>query len=133
MKKLLKTFIITLLFCLLCVNIFASDNVKNGYEYYYTDKDVTVTFEQDTLLDVNYRKAIADSLVYDVLFIQTRSWCWLLGHDYIYDKVNLTTHKAHFYAPRCKLDAYEVTTCSNCNYYNSELFSSVHVYCCPED
>ena len=125
--------------CILCfifsINCLANVSSENVFEY--EDGKITVTFSENCSLSSEEKEHIAATLVYGEsstgTTVQPRSWCWLTGHDYIYNSVSAITHKVYASAPRCVEDLYTVTTCSKCDYEEIELLSTLNIYCCPEE
>ncbi len=101
--------------------------VSEGVEY-------TVEFENTTLSDERQR-VIAEKLVYgDTDNIQTYGlMCTLFGHKTEQNTVGVITHKVRTSSPRCKREAYLVTTCTRCDYQEQELTGTSYIVCCPVD
>lgn len=130
MKK-IKFIIIPLLCMMLSVNIMA--HTAGGGVYEFADEDKVVTFEDDCTLTEDEQQAVAERLVYgsaEDSGIQTYSWCWLTGHNLSYNTVAVITHKARATQPRCLEERYNVATCSNCDYMEEDLLTTVYIICC---
>ena len=136
MKKVFKSIILIIISAILSLNIFALTlDMNQDHAYEYIDEHKTVVFEQDTQLSEVKQKQIADLLVYGESPIETYelSFCWLFGHDYVEDTVYTITHKVYAASPRCLRERYNVTTCSKCDYNETELVSRERIVCCPAD
>ncbi len=132
--KLLKIMIIPVLCMIMLLSTFASTG--SIYVFEFEDEQKTVTFEQDTSFSAQEQQAVAQRLVYGAPEddgTSTYAWCWLTGHDYTYDSVSVTTHKARPISPRCYRETYEIETCTKCDHFQEELLTGVYILCCPED
>jgi len=109
--------------------------------YQYHDPEVTVEFAEALNITAERQRQIADNIAginYSSSSIPAPTLpdniiCTLFGHDLSTTTVTATHHKVHVYNPRCLVEIYHVTACSRCNYTDSELITSVYVFCCPED
>lgn len=126
------------LFLILCVCMAVTSYAaaSNVYQFEYEDQDITIIFDENTLLSDHERQFIADLMVYgdsDTDNISAYSWCWLTGHDITSDTVTTIQHKVSSSSPRCYMTVYQVDTCSKCDYVETTALSSVYISCCPED
>ena len=132
MKKTIRILAFLLVFMTaLTVVASATGESTAVYTYETEDTEYTVTFSNDAIPQEK-QEAIAKKLIgIDDSSSQTYGLiCTLFGHDYVYDKANVVTHKASSTAPRCKKQTYDVTYCDNCDYYEEELVSTTYIYCC---
>lgn len=106
---------------------------ETTYIYEYPEQNTTIEFSDSSLLASSTRQTIADSIVYSLPLSQTYSLCWLVGHDTITETITATYHKRSQYEPRCQLEIYHVTSCTNCDYANPVLVSSKYISCCPPE
>ena len=132
MKRLFVCFLTTIMVCSFAMGVDAVQQT-NGTSYYFVNKNIEVIFDADSAFDDEQQQRIAEILANDTVPVEGRSWCWLLGHEYISDAVSVITHGVRDTNPRCIRQFYEVTTCANCNYYSEELLSTVYVDCCPAE
>ena len=131
MKQAIK--LIAVLLAVLSLTFAVSASSTSNLTISYPEENVTVTFDASTTFSAEQRQRIADFIVLDTPVIQSRAWCWLTGHDKITETVTATHHKEKNLSPRCLLKVYLITTCSKCDYYEEELYSSGYITCCPED
>ena len=132
MKKTIRILAFLLVFMTaLTVVASATGESTAVYTYETEDTEYTVTFSNDAIPQEK-QEAIAKKLIgVDDSSSQTYGLiCTLFGHDYVYDSVNVVTHKVLSTAPRCKQQTYDVTYCDNCDYYEEELVSTTYIYCC---
>lgn len=132
MKKTIRILAFLLVFMTaLTVVASATGESTAVYTYETEDTEYTVTFSNDAIPQEK-QEAIAKKLIgIDDSSSQTYGLiCTLFGHDYVYDSVNVVTHKVLSTAPRCKQQTYDVTYCDNCDYYEEELVSTTYIYCC---
>jgi len=111
--------------------IHASAEQHEHVSYSFNNRNVEVIFDEDTPFTEEQQQRIAEILVNNTPPIESRAWCWLLGHEYISDAVSVITHEVYDTNPRCIKQYYEVTTCANCNYYDEELIGTIYLDCCP--
>ncbi len=132
--KTLRFLIIPVLCMILAVNIAASSSGNGVYEF--ADKNIVVTFEENSTLTAEEQQIVAERLVYGAPEddgASTYAWCWLTGHDYKYDVVSIIYHEARPESPRCLQDTYDVETCTKCDHLQEELLTRVYILCCPEE
>lgn len=115
----------------LTLTIFA--NEPQVLTYNYPEYNTTIVFSDDTKLESDKRKVIADSIAYNSTISQTYSLCWLTGHNLSTETVTETNHKVATYEPRCLIKIYSVTTCSKCDHIETVLKNSDYIWCCPEE
>ena len=134
MKK-LKLLIIPILIIALSVNILASENTNKGvFEFEFENK--VVVFEKNDTLTENEMMTIAEWLVNGAPEddgASTYAWCWLTGHDYVYNMVSVITHKYSATSPRCLEEVYNIETCTKCDHFQEEYLGSSYIVCCPEE
>jgi len=138
--RLFRFFIITVLFNLFVVAIYADD--YNPLVYQYTDPDITVEFTEPLDVSIEHQREIADKIAG---FTSATSSspnttpvnniiCTLFGHDIAPEvSVTATHHKVNKYNPRCLMELYHVTYCKRCDYTVEELVNDFFIFCCPED
>ena len=133
MKKTIKilAFLLMIITAMTVIAPAESDNTTT-YTYKTEDAEYTVSFS-DGSIPQDKQENIAQKLIgLDDSSAQTYGLgCVLFGHDYLYDYVQVTTHKVRSSAPRCKLDSYDVTYCEDCDYFEEELVATTYIYCCP--
>ena len=130
MKK-IRLIMIPVLCIILAVNIMAY--TAGGGVYEFPDEDKVVTFENNCTLTEDEQLTVAERLIYgspEDPDVQTYSWCWLTGHDLTNNMVSVVTHQARATQPRCYRETYNVATCSNCDYMEEDLLTSVYIVCC---
>lgn len=110
-----------------------SENTAS-YTYETDGTEYTVIFS-DNSIPTEKQEAIAQKLIgIEGSSAQTYGLgCTLFGHDYLYDTVDVITHKAKTYTPRCKQDTYDVTYCEDCDYCEQTLVAETYIHCCSED
>lgn len=117
--------------------LYASPQSTNVYNY--QNPDITIEFSSDNELSDEAKQAIADEFagIINEEEIGTEGIkniiCTLFGHNTSTTLVSVTHHKAYIHAPRCKIQYYDVTTCSRCDYNEKVLLGSDMIFCCPED
>lgn len=135
MKKTIK-FLAFLLVIITALTIIASAVGENttAYTYETEDAEYTVIFS-DSAIPQEKQEAIAQKLIgIDDSSAQTYGiGCILFGHDYLYDSVNVVTHKVRTTEPRCKRQTYDITYCEDCDYFQEKLVATTYIYCCAED
>ena len=133
MKKI--KFLIVPLFCIIfSVNLLA--HTAGGGTYEFVDEDKVVIFEENSALTEDEQQFVAERLVYgspEDSGIQTYAWCWLTGHNFVYDTVTVVTHKKKAESPRCYEEIYNVETCTKCDHLEEELIGFGYIVCCPEE
>ena len=104
------------------------------YTYKTEDAEYTVIFSNSSMSQEK-QEAIAQKLIgLDDSSVQTYGLgCTLFGHDYLYDRVHVVTHKVNSTSPRCKRQTYDITYCEDCDYYEEKLLNTTYINCCPED
>ncbi len=102
------------------------------YAYHTKDTEYTVIFS-DSTIPQEKQAAIAQKLLsIDDSSAQTYGLgCILFGHDYLYDSVNVVTHKVRSTSPRCKQQTYDITYCEDCDYFEEKLVATTYIICCP--
>jgi len=131
MKTLKVVSLLALISCMLVSSIYAnSENSENII--YFADENISIIFDDSATLTAEKQQFIANAIVYGSP-VQSRAWCWLLGHSYVENTVTAITHKVSDSEPRCWEDIYAITTCENCDYYEENLLGSGMTICCPED
>lgn len=130
--KYLKISYLTLIF-VFTLALIVSAETNETYIFEYPEHNITIEFSDTSLLSNNARQIIADSIVSGSPIPQAYSLCWLLGHDTVLDKVTAVYHKKSVYDPRCQLEIYDVTSCTNCDYVYPDLVSSTYISCCPPE
>jgi len=118
---------------ILTLSLLVSATDINTYIFDYSLEEITIIFSEETSFSEDKRKAVADSIVYDIPISQTYSLCWLLGHDTVTETVTAVYHKKSVYDPRCQLEIYDITSCTNCDYVYPRLVNSTYISCCPPD
>ena len=131
MKRVIK--LVSVILVMLCLTFAVSASNGNDLIISYPENNITVEFDASTTLSSTKRQVVADAIVLDTPIIQSRAWCWLTGHDKTSDTVGVTYHKQMVLDPRCLLEVYIITTCTKCDYYEEELYSSGYISCCPVD
>ncbi len=132
MKKVIICFLAITLVCSFAMGVDAVQQTS-GNSYYFENRGIEVVFSADSAFNEEQQQRIAEILANDITQVEGRSWCWLLGHEYISDAVSVITHGVRDTNPRCIERFYEITTCANCNYYDEELLSTIYVDCCPAE
>ena len=133
MKK-LRSLIILALFIMLSTNVLALTSSAGVLEF--AEENIIVTFDENTTLTEEQQLMVAERLVYGASGddgAATYAWCWLTGHDYTYDTVQVITHKKSVDRPRCYRETYNVETCTKCDHMSEELLTAVYIICCPEE
>ena len=130
--KNVKILLCSIIFIFTC-SLIAYANNDDVYIYEYPEFNLSIEFPADTTLSSTTRQMIADSIAYDIPLSQTYSWCWLLGHDTTTKTISAIYHKRSEYDPRCQVELYDVTSCSNCDYVSPVLISSSYISCCPPE
>ncbi|MBQ7923537.1 MAG: hypothetical protein IJ325_13345 [Clostridia bacterium] len=129
MKKLL-----TILLCaVLAINCSALSVVNSKYDYTNDNTNITIEFASDSALSAEKQQQIADYMVYGDDGASTYAWCWLTGHDYVYETVLAIEHKVSDLSPRCMRRSYSVETCTKCDHIEETLISQTLIACCPEE
>ena len=126
--------LIIVLFSLLSVTIYASNS--GTYQFEFSDYDVTIIFDDNSVFNNSEREYIANYIVYNDSNsddVSTYAWCWLTGHDLKSEAVAEIQHKVTPDAPRCLRTIYEVITCTKCDHVETNTLSSVFIDCCPEE
>ena len=135
--------IIKLTLCILCVAMFlmltvsASNTEQLIYEY--TNPEMTIIFDSECNFSETKMNSIADSFAGIHIYENgtpdsiNNIICSLIGHNLTTGQVNVITHKVSIWNPRCRLDIYDVTACSRCDYTEEVLVSSRRFSCCPEN
>lgn len=119
-----------------CV-MYANSPQSNIYEYEYPE--ITVAFADGNDLSEEKKQIIADEMagIFHVEEIGTENAdniiCSLFGHSTSTTFVTVTHHKAYIHVPRCRVEYYDVTTCSRCDYNEKVLLGYEAIFCCPED
>ena len=135
MKKTIRV-LAFLLVIMTALSVVASATRENTATYTYETEDTeyTVIFS-DSSVPQEKQEAIAQKLIgIDDSSAQTYGLgCTLFGHDYLYDTVDVITHKVRASHPRCKQDTYDITYCEDCDYFDEELVATTYVQCCPLD
>lgn len=134
MKK-LKLLIIPVLILALSLNVMASGNTSNGvFEFEFENQ--IVVFDENCTLTESKKQTIAGWLINGAPEddgASTYAWCWLTGHDYVYNAVSVITHKSKALSPRCLEEIYKIETCTKCDHFKEELLNAVYIVCCPEE
>ena len=114
-----------------------SANVISETEIYYQEENLTVIFEENSVLSSEQKQFIADTIVSGEPIIDdgisTYAWCWLTGHDLVYEGVTVIEHKVSPSNPRCKENIYDVESCTKCDHMEYTLVYSGMTLCCPEE
>ncbi len=135
MKKTIRA-LAFLLIIMTALTIVASATGVNTTTYTYETEDTeyTITFSNSSMPQEK-QEAVALKLIgmEDSSAQAYGLGCTLFGHDYLYDTVYVTTHKVNASQPRCKQQAYKVTTCEDCDYFKEELMTTTYINCCPLD
>ncbi len=93
-------------------------------------EEIEIIFPENTVFSARQRELITNTLMGKDTPTPILSFCWLVGHSYVYDTAQRVTHKARTVSPRCLQETYRVTTCKNCNYCSEELTESRYIFCC---
>ena len=103
------------------------------YVYNIGNNEITVVFESGSQWSADEQRAIAERLVYGSSDQEasTYAFCWLTGHKLTTETVTTITHKVYTTAPRCREQISNVTTCSKCDYMETEVVYDSAIYCCP--
>ncbi len=132
MKKTIKV-LAFLLVIITALTVVASATGENTTTYTYETEDAeyTVIFSNSSMPQEK-QEAIAQKLIgIDDSSAQTYGLgCTLFGHDYLYDSVNVVTHKVRTTSPRCKRQTYDITYCEDCDYYVEKLVATTYINCC---
>lgn len=135
MKKTIRV-LAFLLVIITVLTVVASATGENTTTYTYETEDAeyTVIFSNSSMSQEK-QEAIAQKLIgLDDSSVQTYGLgCTLFGHDYLYDRVHVVTHKVYSTSPRCKRQTYDITYCEDCDYYEEKLVAVTYIVCCPED
>lgn len=105
------------------------------YVYNIGDTEITVVFESGSQWSEDEQRTIAERMVNGSADQEasTYAFCWLTGHKLTTETVTTVTHKAYTTAPRCREQISNVSTCSKCDYMETEVISDTVIYCCPEE
>ena len=136
MKAIRVIYGIILLSIFLMLSISASNTQQLVFEYGHPE--ATVIFDDTSFFSEQKKQEIADSLigmqlVDDEHLSQENIICSLFGHNLSTSAVSVITHRVSIWNPRCRLDIYDVTGCSRCNYTEEVLVSSGRILCHPEE
>lgn len=103
------------------------------YVYNIGDTEITVVFESGSQWSEDEQRAIAERMVYGNADQETSTYafCWLTGHKLTTETVTTITHKVYSTSPRCRKQVSAVTTCSKCDYMETEVLSNTLIVCCP--
>ena len=135
--KIVKVIIGTILLCIcMVISIYASSSEQ--YVFEYIKPELTVVFNRDTQFTESKMQYIADSfagihICDNSIDSKNNIICSLLGHNLSTGQVNVITHRVTIWNPRCRLDVYDVTGCSRCDYTEQVLVTSRHISCHPEE
>lgn len=129
MKKLLTL----VLFVILAINCTAVSVMDSSFNYTLDDKQITIEFTADSVLSTEKQQQVANHIVHGDDGTSTYAWCWLTGHDYVYESVIAIEHKVATLSPRCMKRTYSVETCSKCDHIEETLLSEVLIACCAEE
>ena len=128
-KKILVILTATMLLFAMCINTSATTN-----QYIYEIDNKTIIFDSNTSLDETTSINIVNHLVYGDTDVATYGlMCTLFGHKYESSVITAITHRVVDTDPRCLQEAYEVQTCTRCEYTISERINYQYISCCPED
>ena len=130
MKKIISVLLcIAMLASVMCINTFATSETN-----VFTYDNITICFDDDSVLDQQSKEIIAEQLVYGADNTSTYGlWCNLFGHSYTVETVTKITHCVYDDAPRCLSEVYEIKSCSRCGETTSERLSWQYIYCCHEE
>ena len=128
------SFIIITMFVTL--TIFASET--QNYVFEYEIPEITVSFDEGTVFSEEERQEIADSFAGIISDLESLNApnniiCSIFGHNLSTGEVSVLRHKVTHRAPRCRLEIYDVTACSRCDYTEQVLVTSSYIFCCPEE
>lgn len=136
--RIIKKLVVVLVICvLLTISVFATQTDQQKV-FEYVDPETTVVFEDETDFTEAQMQKMADSLVGihnsdDEESSPRNLICTIIGHDLSSGRVSVTKHKVTIWNPRCLVSIYDVTACSRCDYAETVLISSFHIFCCPEN
>ena len=129
MKRLITILTLALLVCALCITSSATAG-----QYIYEFDNVTIVFDEDTVLDQRGRMAVVECLLNEKADITTYGlWCTLFGHTYETHSATKITHCVYETDPRCLEEIYDVQVCSRCENTISEVVGKAYISCCPEE
>ena len=130
----MKKTTLTIIIALLLVSAMCFTTSASAATYTYELGNVTVIFDENSTLDEQTQKAIAEYLVYGGEQPTTYGlWCTLFGHSYETQTVITITHCVYDTEPRCLKEIYDVDVCTRCEHTVSELIGSAYITCCPEE
>ncbi len=132
MKRIVSILICALiLMTALCVVASAESTVNNTYTFETEDAHYTVQFN-DNNLSAEQQQRVAENLVFgrDDSAATYGLGCTLFGHDYVYTTSTVTIHKVKTARPRCVKEFYDVTTCEDCDFYESTRTHYIYIDCC---
>ena len=135
MRVLLIT-VIAFILSLSLVSTILAQEIK-GYTYEFDNPERTIVFSSEDAFTQEKMNVIAESFVsVNNAEGQNNSRniiCSIIGHNLSTSEVLVITHKVSHYDPRCRLDVYDVTGCSRCDYTEQVLISSGRISCHPEE
>ena len=129
----MKKIFVFILCIVLAVNCSAFSVGGSAYEYEIDDTHITIKFSTDSVLSAEKQQQIANRMVYGDDGVSTYAWCWITGHDYVYENVSAIEHKVTALSPRCMKRTYSIETCSKCDHFEETLIGDSLIVCCPED
>lgn len=119
----------------MCVVLAITCMASHTGEYVYNigNNEITVVFESGSQWSEDEQRAIAERMVYCSADPEasTYAFCWLTGHNLTTETVTTITHKVYSTSPRCRKQVSAVTTCSKCDYMETEVLSAKDIVCCP--
>ena len=128
MKKVFSLFIVITCIVCFCTLISAS----NIDQVVITIGNTDVVFDNDSTFTIEEKTVIAELLVYGPCNSQTYGLiCNLFGHKTSTEIVTTITHEFSETSPRCLREKWEITTCSRCDYSETERISYAMIHCCP--
>jgi len=129
----MKKILVMILCAFLAINCTAFTVGDPTYDYVTEDSHITISFASDSALSAEKQQQIADYMVYGDDGASTYAWCWLTGHDYVYESITVIEHKVRALSPRCMERNYSVETCSKCDHIEETLISESLIACCPQE
>lgn len=126
-----KCFLAVFMVVIISISLFAMptsaaevEETHTHIEVYFEDENLSEEFkEKATAYFLNGGQETEGVTTYGIT-------CSLFGHKLETTTTRTITHKARTTAPKCLQQYYNYSSCSRCNYEESQLISSSYIYCC---
>lgn len=122
MKNIFKILLATVVILAGVLPVFAS-----GEHVHYAE-DITVEFDENTEFSEIQKQNIIDHFTGKDSKYMINSILCVFGHNLTTERTYNTRHRVYTSSPRCEKDTYDVSSCSRCDYVNSEYVTSDRVY-----